>query len=123
MKLSYFRDLNRMNLGSNRDIRRHIYTTYRLLRTLEPSVPTVGIYKKTPIRLQRCLTLIVTVGDLAIASHLRRTGHKKKTPKKLIFEVSEKRRRPTLPRCNAVPSARVGLTSLFGMGRGGTPLL
>ena len=47
----------------------------------------------------------------------------KETPKNLIFEVSEKRRRPTLPRCNAVPSARVGLTSLFGMGRGGTPLL
>ena len=34
----------------------------------------------------------------------------------------EKRRRlPTLPHCIAVPSALVGLTSLFGMGRGGTP--
>ena len=32
-----------------------------------------------------------------------------------------KRRRPTLPHCGAVPSARPGLTSLFGMGRGGTP--
>ena len=31
-------------------------------------------------------------------------------------------RLPTLPR-NAVPSARLGLTSLFGMGRGGTPTL
>jgi MFS family permease len=30
-------------------------------------------------------------------------------------------RRPTLPRFTAVPSARPGLTSLFGMGRGGTP--
>ena len=40
-----------------------IYTTYHLLRTLEPSVPTVGIYKKTPIRLRRCLTLVVTVGN------------------------------------------------------------
>ena len=28
-------------------------------------------------------------------------------------------RRPTLPRFIAVPSALVGLTSLFGMGRGG----
>ena len=34
-----------------------------------------------------------------------------------------KRRRPTLPHCGAVPSARSGLTSLFGMGRGGTPRL
>ena len=33
----------------------------------------------------------------------------------------ERRRRPTLPHCIAVPSAQVGLTSLFGMGRGGTP--
>ena len=32
-----------------------------------------------------------------------------------------RRRRPTLPHCGAVPSARPGLTSLFGMGRGGTP--
>ena len=33
----------------------------------------------------------------------------------------ERRRLPTLPHCIAVPSAQVGLTSLFGMGRGGTP--
>ena len=37
--------------------------------------------------------------------------------------LSQKRRRsPTLPHCIAVPSAQAGLTSLFGMGRGGTPL-
>ena len=37
-------------------------------------------------------------------------------------ETLDKRRRlPTLPHCIAVPSAQVGLTSLFGMGRGGTP--
>ena len=36
---------------------------------------------------------------------------------------SKKRRLPTLPHCIAVPSAQVGLTSLFGMGRGGTPPL
>ena len=35
----------------------------------------------------------------------------------------EARRRPTLPHCGAVPSARAGLTSLFGMGRGGAPQL
>ena len=34
-----------------------------------------------------------------------------------------KRRLPTLPQLYAVPSALMGLTSLFGMGRGGTPLL
>ena len=31
----------------------------------------------------------------------------------------KKRRLPTLPRSTAVPSALQGLTSLFGMGRGG----
>ena len=35
----------------------------------------------------------------------------------------KKRRPPTLPHCIAVPSAQAGLTSLFGMGRGGTPPL
>ena len=36
-------------------------------------------------------------------------------------EALDKRRRlPTLPHCIAVPSAQVSLTSLFGMGRGGT---
>ena len=33
------------------------------------------------------------------------------------------RQRPTLPPGGAVPSARAGLTSLFGMGRGGSPRL
>ena len=48
--------------------------------------------------------------------------HKKKSPKTFVSELSSKRRRlPTLPHCIAVPSALVGLTSLFGMGRGGTP--
>ena len=34
---------------------------------------------------------------------------------------TERGRLPTLPHCCAVPSAQAGLTSLFGMGRGGTP--
>ena len=38
-------------------------------------------------------------------------------------DLTLKRRLPTLPQLNAVPSALMGLTSLFGMGRGGTPLL
>ena len=40
-----------------------------------------------------------------------------------FFFETEKRRLPTLPHCIAVPSAQAGLTSLFGMGRGGTPPL
>ena len=34
--------------------------------------------------------------------------------------LNKRRRLPTLPHCIAVPSAQVSLTSLFGMGRGGT---
>ena len=46
----------------------------------------------------------------------------KRAPKTFILEaLTERRRLPTLPHCIAVPSAQVGLTSLFGMGRGGTP--
>ena len=37
--------------------------------------------------------------------------------------TSEKRQLPTLPPGGAVPSALVSLTSLFGMGRGGSTLL
>ena len=58
----------------------------------------------------------------------------KKNNKKVLRRISlpedselicfnEKRRLPTLPHCIAVPSAQAGLTSLFGMGRGGTPPL
>ena len=45
----------------------------------------------------------------------------KRSPASL--QGSLRRRLPTLPHVTAVPSALVGLTSLFGMGRGGTPLL
>ena len=49
-------------------------------------------------------------------------GHKKRSPKSFDSEDLDKRRQlPTLPHCIAVPSAQAGLTSLFGMGRGGTP--
>ena len=51
-------------------------------------------------------------------------GHKKRSPKSFDSEDPDKRRQlPTLPHCIAVPSAQAGLTSLFGMGRGGTPPL
>ena len=46
---------------------------------------------------------------------------RKKAPTTFVIEALDKRRRlPTLPHCIAVPSAQVSLTSLFGMGRGGT---
>ena len=40
-----------------------------------------------------------------------------------VISGTQKRQRPTLPPGGAVPSARAGLTSLFGMGRGGSPRL
>ena len=52
----------------------------------------------------------------------RGTGKKQKEPpQRSLQRLQSRRRRPTLPHCGAVPSARPGLTSLFGMGRGGTP--
>ena len=48
---------------------------------------------------------------------------KKKSPAQIDEPgIGLRRRRPTLP-LNAVPLALTGLTSLFGMGRGGTPSL
>ncbi len=47
---------------------------------------------------------------------------KKRSPGIITMSgLPEVRRRPTLPTGVSVPSARAGLTSLFGMGRGGTP--
>ena len=51
-------------------------------------------------------------------------GRAQKKPLKTLLSsraLVERGRPPTLPHCIAVPSAQVGLTSLFGMGRGGTP--
>ena len=47
----------------------------------------------------------------------------KKRASKISLQSSlyKRGRLPTLPHCIAVPSAQTGLTSLFGMGRGGTP--
>ena len=54
----------------------------------------------------------------------KRAGTKKEPREYCILGApAERRRLPTLPHCIAVPSAQVGLTSLFGMGRGGTPSL
>ena len=63
----------------------------------------------------------------SVPPHLRRFPHirgtQRKSPESFLTQgFSKKRwRPPTLPHCIAVPSAQAGLTSLFGMGRGGTP--
>ena len=56
--------------------------------------------------------------------HQLRNLHENKTQKSPDYfrnrGFDKRRRLPTLPHCIAVPSAQVSLTSLFGMGRGGT---
>ena len=48
--------------------------------------------------------------------------NEKKTPgRRCDVRAFEKRQLPTLPTGGSVPSAQAGLTSLFGMGRGGSP--
>ena len=50
--------------------------------------------------------------------------HQKKILHSLSHEgLMKVGRLPALPHCIAVPSAQAGLTSLFGMGRGGAPPL
>ena len=44
--------------------------------------------------------------------------NEKSQPLRIGFLLVKEGQRPTLPHCIAVPSARTGLTSLFGMGRG-----
>ena len=64
---------------------------------------------------------------LRIGYKLDDRSHPKIKQKKRASKISlqsslyKRRRLPTLPHCIAVPSAQTGLTSLFGMGRGGTP--
>ena len=48
---------------------------------------------------------------------------RKEPRRRMTSGLPEVRRRPTLPTGVSVPSARAGLTALFGMGRGGTPRL
>ena len=59
-----------------------------------------------------------------LRAHIAKINNKKKSAEDIstLSTLASKRRRPpTLPHCIAVPSAQAGLTSLFGMGRGGTP--
>ena len=52
--------------------------------------------------------------------HSRNVYKRRKPDDISIIGLSEKRQLPTLPLGVAVPSALVSLTSLFGMGRGGS---
>ncbi len=58
-----------------------------------------------------------TQGEMATYAETKKASRTVSVREALI----QRRRLPTLPHCIAVPSAQVGLTSLFGMGRGGTP--
>ena len=65
------------------------------------------------------------VNYMRAAWRYRRAGSliNKKRPPEFLLKVSQGWRLPTLPLGIAVPSALTGLTSLFGMGRGGSPSL
>ena len=56
------------------------------------------------------------------SARAERQQHKKKRVARMSHPL-EKRQLPTLPTGVSVPSAWTGLTSLFGMGRGGSPAL
>ena len=66
---------------------------------------------------------MVTDGNihLLLCPNMTHVPTKKASVTVVTKALREKGRLPTLPHCIAVPSAQVGLTSLFGMGRGGTP--
>ena len=64
-------------------------------------------------------------GDKILEVHVRLScALQKRSEPRLLLEsgLAEGGRRPTLPLC-AVPSAPKGLTSVFGMGTGGSPSL
>ena len=110
------RSLNHSTLKSNSSerISGELLTrsfSYSVLLNCMP-IPTKNLLtRKTPIPYRK-----TPVSDRT-KKEGRLTAHCRKRPS------CEKRRLPTLPHCIAVPSAMTGLTSLFGMGRGGTPSL
>ena len=56
-------------------------------------------------------------------SMLMKSNKKRESRCRLTSGLSEERQSPTLPAGRPVPSAQAGLTALFGMGKGGSPLL
>ena len=73
------------------------------------------IYPVIPVYLAILVHLVILVYPA-----LPGKADKKKPQNNHSEALFERRRLPTLPHCIAVPSAQAGLTSLFGMGRGGT---
>ena len=70
------------------------------------NVPTIrAVWGLAPVRVRSCW------------------ANTKKSRPSCDDRVFEERQLPTLPPGGAVPSAMAGLTSLFGMGRGGSPPL
>ena len=60
-----------------------------------------------------------SLGVFRKSQRLSHNAIKKKDPDQMNDRDPRRRRRPTLPPVTAVPSAQTGLTSLFGMERGG----
>ena len=90
---------------------------------ITPIVTEYLIYMTIPLPRTAFVTdssVFVTISRLA-ATNL--SACNKKRPPDFHLKVSEGWRLPTLPLGIAVPSALTGLTSLFGMGRGGSPSL
>ena len=80
-----------------------------------PEHPNISLF----VRRTSVLIILIKI-PAPIIQHLYR--EKQKGPDYLRNQDPHKKRQlPTLPHCIAVPSAQPGLTSLFGMGRGGTP--
>ena len=86
-------------------IPRGMVTTYGHILDLLPTVSWMQSYENIKI------------------SATVKAWNKEKHPVSLLKQGASRKkwRPPTLPHCIAVPSAQAGLTSLFGMGRGGTP--
>ena len=108
-QLLYLSEFNRYSAGKTR-----IYKNSTILHTQLDSYYSNGL--RLP---QKALGKLLYKRKKASEIYYTNT---KKAPTTFVIEALDKRRRlPTLPHCIAVPSAQVGLTSLFGMGRGGTP--
>ena len=79
-------------------------------------------YLSPPIIAYPRLSLPIPAYPLLSPFSFPNLPHQKSPPPTLPVDGEPKSRQPpTLPHCIAVPSAQTGLTSLFGMGRGGTP--
>ena len=93
------------------------------MKTIKDIVPAYIVSIATIASMRACIGWNVLYSLYSLYSHLSVRYKKGRAASRMILEAAlpERRRRPTLPHCGAVPSARPGLTSLFGMGRGGTP--